>query len=126
MRSIDFTDADGKRWYDLSSAARLLDGLVTNVALRRWAVAGKTTWGLPLEIRRNPLLRTGHAPARSQRQYRLVISDDSVRVLYEMLSACRSNAPNPLTKVERSNLEFATRKHQNFFRFPTLNEPQLR
>jgi hypothetical protein len=48
-----FYKIGGKRFYDVAAAAQVLSGLVSESTLRRWVIAGWTSFGLSLDIVRH-------------------------------------------------------------------------
>jgi hypothetical protein len=91
-----FIDEKGKRWLDpTAAAARINDATRIDHATRPgtlavWAEKGQTSFGLPLESKRVPLLMTSRYTAgcsykpRYPRKDRPVISEDSVIALAEI------------------------------------------
>jgi hypothetical protein len=92
--SVSYTDDDGKRWLDLTSSLRALDGTVSLLTLATWARQKKTSWGLSLDVRR-------HDDARGKR--RLVVSERSVEALKDSLPQ-RANAARKTPKRKGPDL----------------------
>ena len=91
MQSLSpHTDANAKRWHDMVSAEKLLEGQVTISTIWSWTTKGVTTWGLNVESLRIPLLKNGHdnRPVKRRMQSRILISEASCLLLRELFHRC--------------------------------------
>jgi hypothetical protein len=114
MRPFDpYVDDSGKRWFDPSSAARI-SHTVSDRVWGKWAAAGETTFGLRLETSSIPLMRTSYSRPRSDRQFRLVIAENSVmavRQIFDEVFGDNRAARKNYTGKEWAQLDTATRRH---------------
>jgi hypothetical protein len=108
-----YEDGSGKSWYDATSAVDCIR-TVTPTTVLSWARNGFTPWGMPLEVLRLPLLRTDRHRPRSTRQYRLLLSEESVLMLKILLQERDRRNSGRFTKGELASLERRTR----FYRVP--------
>lgn len=117
MQAFDpYVDPEtGKRWLDPTAAERG-PPTVSHGTWKIWAERSRTPFGLPLETHRVPLSRTGDHKPRSDRQFRLVISEDSVNavraIFDEVFGDKRAARAGNVTKKELHALEDATRRFQ--------------
>jgi len=109
-----FIDAKGKRWYDLTSAAKHLSPGFSIGALQTWMERGRTSFGLPIETIRLPIRTTFRNPDTVRpRKDRPVISEDSLIVLdaiYSEVFGNRRKQPGGYTKEEKAKLQEAARR----------------
>jgi len=106
-----YTDENGKNWYNLTQVECIVGGAVTDNTLRVWAEKGITPWGLPLEAKKYPLLRTGHEKPRTDRQFRILLSETSALLLRDLLPDHPRHVTSRLTAQEIADLQTATRHH---------------
>jgi hypothetical protein len=105
-------DENGKVWFHLRLALSHIGPAITYAALRAWAANKRTPWGLSLEVRSIPTLKTGrrHNPEAHHLDLRLLISEESTRDLATVLRNFeRGASARRFTKDDISDLETRTR-----------------
>ena len=105
---------EGKPYHHVRRAAQII-GMIAESTVWRWADTGHTPFGLDLDVVRQPLLRTGHEKPRSNRQFRLLISDASVQELKTILHD-HPIRPGPLSDGSLYELQCAA----NLYRKPSI------
>jgi len=112
MRPFDpyIDPQDGTRWLDPTSAHRI--SRIAQSTWRDWATRGYTSFTLPLKTARIPLTRgTDNKPRAPERQFRIVIAEQSVKTVIQVIQEVCGDNRRPrirgFTKDELADLRDA-------------------
>jgi len=104
-----YIDSEGNRFYKLSDAARIVEG-VTATTLWRWASKGVTSFGFTLDIKQEPLIHDprGISPERhTQKETRMLIPEAQVLTLKEILHEAGLSRPVKWCQADRDAVRVA-------------------
>lgn len=102
-----FIDADGKAFYNVEQAAKVI-GRITKMTLARWTESGVTSFGFKLDVKLQPLL---HGPkgyrhdAKTHREFRRLISEEQVLELKAILEEARKDREEVWSPALQDRLE---------------------
>src|ERR1017187_3360549 len=86
----------GQRFYNVRQAAQIVEG-VTQKTLWNWAKTGVTSFGFELRVEQEPMKHVPRAfrhDAKTHRQTRMLIPEESVLALREIFRAVGRDRPN--------------------------------
>jgi len=112
---IDQFLIDGKRYYHLARAAQII-GSISHPTVWRWANKGCASFGLALDVKREPIIhhrtpKTNEPPPKTARDFRLLLSEDSILALKELLSD-HPIRPGPLSDRTFADLRAASHRYR--------------
>ena len=109
-----YIDSEGARFYKLSQAARIVEG-VTATTLWRWASKGVTSFGFTLDIKHEPLIHDPRGIKPQRRTYketRMLIPEVQVLALKEILHQAGLSQPVKWCQADLDALRVAASRHR--------------
>ena len=110
------------RYFTVAESTRIIGyDLICEKTLWNYAKAGHDpSSGLDLGVIRYPLLRTGHGPARTAKEYRLLLREDRLLMLRDILKECKTHRSNPSEATVAHMRDAAARRLRSGRPLPSL------
>jgi hypothetical protein len=106
-----YVDDDGNRYYNVRQATKLIKG-VSEGTLWLWAAKGVTSFGVELNVKREPMLHRpdGRRNVKSRREERMLIPENAVQAIQEVFQAVGKDRPGQWTHEELDRAKSVARR----------------